>query len=187
MEKKEKKVLFYIAMFFNSLVLIEIIISLINDKTGIIYSISKIYDDINNVLFSPIYYIIWYPICFLFNICYPIYYLFHKRKKKQTKLSFVVYLLSFLPYLYLIYVCFFGMNLGYQIEFNAINTEESINSQYNNEDYFSYNDKGEAIISGFDAMFSVLIVGSFIIPIYPTILFFQVLYNKQLQNNKKIS
>lgn len=100
----------------------------------------------------------------IFCVGYPINYFLDKTSKKkdnaleaQSKIKktnkfFVLYMISFLPYLYLIYSCIFGLKFGLF---------------FNNE-----------VCYGFEAIILVLIFGS-IIPIYPIILIFQIIYTKK--------
>ncbi len=100
-------------------------------------------------------------ICLIvFCIGYPIYYILDKSNKKKfkgtnsntkTKISksFILYIISFIPYLFLIYSCIFGIDFGF---FGNTST------------YY-----------GFEALFIAVIAGC-IVPIYPIILIFQIIY-----------
>lgn len=109
----------------------------------------------------------------IFVVGYPIYYLLDKSNKKknkekdnivQSKLSksFLLYIISFIPYFFLIYSCIFGIDFGF---FGNTST------------YY-----------GFEALFIAGIVGC-VIPIYPIILIFQIIYTikkyKTFTINKK--
>ncbi len=111
----------------------------------------------------------WFEVIVYFNILsifvvafcvgYPIFYLmdqFEKKKvqgiddhKKTVNISFLLYLLTFVPYLFLIHACIFGVDFGF---WNNIST------------YY-----------GFEALF-IAAVGGCLIPIYPAILIFQIIY-----------
>lgn len=96
----------------------------------------------------------------VFCIIYPIYYLLDisdKNKYKeitnniQSKVSktFVLYIISFIPYLFLVYSCIFGIDFGIFM---------------NTSTYY-----------GFEALLIAIINGS-VIPVYPIILIFQIVY-----------
>lgn len=97
----------------------------------------------------------------IFCIGYPIYYLLdrHTMKKNnvleaQSKVNkpnklFVLYMISFIPYLYLIYSCIFGIQFGFF---------------FNTSTYY-----------GFEAIILALLSGS-IIPIYPIVGIFQIIF-----------
>lgn len=104
---------------------------------------------------------IWCVLISLFAIVYPIYYLIDRvtrksenqpadvvENKKVSKL-FILFLLSFLPYLLMGYFSIFGMDFG----------------------LFS----NTYMIYGFDALIIVLITCS-VLPIYPVALIFQIVY-----------
>ncbi len=134
------------------------------------------YDSINNgyldlyALFEPLTNVwheiignlnIIFIILAIFCVGYPIYYLLDKSSKKKDntleaspkpkKINklFVLYIISFLPYLYLIYSCIFGIELGF---FSSTST------------YYGFT----AIIIAF--------VSLSIVPIYPILLIFQIIY-----------
>jgi len=96
----------------------------------------------------------------VFCVGYPIYYLLDKSNKKKLKKtdnniqakvskSFILYIISFIPYLFLIYSCIFGIDFGF---FGNTST------------YY-----------GFEALFITVIAGC-IVPVYPIILIFQIIY-----------
>ncbi len=104
---------------------------------------------------------IFYIFLIIFCIVYPIYYLLDKPSKKKDKelkvppkikkndKLFVLYMISLLPYLLLIYFSIFGIEISF------------------------FDDT--TIYYGFEAILIVLLVGS-IIPIYPIILIYQIIF-----------
>lgn len=102
-----------------------------------------------------------YVILIIFCVGYPIFYFIdlsnQKRINKPKKInkSLVLYILSFIPYLFLTYTCIFGIEFGF----------------FDTDMYY-----------GFDALLIALIAGT-IIPIYPLILIYQIVYTlKQYKN-----
>ena len=91
----------------------------------------------------------------IFCVGYPIFYLLDRSNKNKTTnnkavdKSFILFVLSFIPYLFLIYSCIFGIKFS----------------------LFSY----KPIEYGFMAILAALFLGS-IIPVYPTILIYQIIY-----------
>lgn len=181
MDKKEKikKVLFYIAILLNVFVLIETYKNLVDYQRDLLGAIGEAFAYMNIIL----------PFSTFYIICYPIYYLFNKRKTKQTKSYFTVYLLSFLPYLFLIYVYFFGVDLGYSLSmptygidvtpYNDI-TDYNHDEKQKNNNFFDeiYNTDG-TISSGLAGMSYTFLIGILFIPVYLALLTFQILYKKQ--------
>lgn len=104
-------------------------------------------------------------ICLIaFCVGYPIYYILDKSNKKKFKetanntqakvsKSFILYFISFIPYLFLIYSCIFGIDFGF----------------FNTSTYY-----------GFEALFIAVIKGC-IVPVYPIILIFQIIYTIKKQ------
>ncbi len=74
----------------------------------------------------------------------------NKQKKRKFSILFVIYILSFIPYLYLIYVSIFG--IGFSFFFNS------------------------TIVYGIYAIGIALLYFGAFVPIYPTILIYQIIY-----------
>lgn len=104
-----------------------------------------------------------YVILIIFCVGYPIFYLVDKSHQKQEKLEktkkfdkyLLLYILSFIPYLFLTYTCIFGIEFGF----------------FTTDMYY-----------GFDALLIALIAGT-IIPIYPLILIYQIVYTLKQHKN----
>lgn len=109
----------------------------------------------------------------VFCIGYPIYYWLESSKKnkknaekevedKQNKKLFTMFLISFIPYLFIVYSCIFGIEFGF---FSNVST------------YY-----------GLEAIFLALIIGC-LIPVYPIILIFQIVFTmkkyKVFSNSQK--
>ena len=90
----------------------------------------------------------------LFFVGYPIFYFIdlsnHKKINKQKKInkSLILYILSFIPYLFLTYTCIFGIEFGF----------------FDTDMYY-----------GFEALTIALMIG-ILIPIYPFILIYQIIF-----------
>ncbi len=104
----------------------------------------------------------------VFALGYPIYYFLDKtgkRKKLQgddkaegkAEKSFVLYIVSFIPYLFLVWSVIFGIDFGF---------------------FYS------ATYYGFEALVIALAVGS-LIPVYPIVLIFQIVYT--VKRHKRLS
>ena len=146
--------IFFLLGFVNCI--IESIQSSYLDLYAFIHPIADFWIDV--ILFSKnifsilfIFFFIGYPIYYLIDIYSQKKYNFQDVSIENNKksISYIIYLLSFIPYLYLIYVCIFG------IEFGIFTTGST---------YYGF----KAIILAF-CLFSI-------IPIYPTILIFQIIY-----------
>ena len=99
----------------------------------------------------------------LIPFCYIVYYVIDKykytneknldnKKINKGKILLVIYFLSFIPYLYLVYSCIFGVNFGLTLE---------------SKTYY-----------GFSAIIIAFIYGTIVL-VYPIIITFQVIYAKK--------
>ncbi len=157
-----KKILFYLSLVPYAVFLVWGVVNYILDgrETGywdafeLIQPLADFWFDTVIVELNPL----GIALC-LFSLGYPMYYFLDKvgsKKKGKTEdvsegkagKSFVLYLVSFVPYLYLVWSVIFGIDFGFF------------------DSYMYY---------GFEAFVIAFGLGS-IIPIYPVILIFQIIY-----------
>ncbi len=175
MNKNIKKIIFLISLLPYILFLILGIINTTNycikynhiDLYQLIAPLSDFWFEGTTSFNIPI--IILSAFCIIYPIYFIIDYLINKNKKRDNRnlkinKLFKFYLITFLPYIYLILKSFLGVKTGL------------------------FTNHGTSY--GFDAIMLVLIVGTFI-PIYPAVLIFQIIYtilnrNKFTLKEKKI-
>ena len=156
-----KKLLFFISLLpyaiFAALGILNCIYSTIVHKYLDLYALIE--PAVNFWLEVIVYFNILSIFLIAFCVGYPAFYLLDQSEKKKVQgmdnykktvnISFILYILSFIPYLVLIHSCIFGVDFGF---WNNIST------------YY-----------GFEALF-IAVVGGCLIPIYPVILIFQIIY-----------
>lgn len=158
---KMKDLLFYVSctpyIIFFILGFIRCITNTIKYKYLDLFSFVEPVLDFNLSFGLISVFILIIPLCYIVFYVIDKYKYNNKEKNKGNRINksnilLIVYFISFIPYLYLLYSCIFGINFGFTLESNT---------------YY-----------GFSAIIIAFILGCIIL-VYPIIIAFQVMYTKK--------